>query len=46
MKCEICGKTVTKSQVRHAEAIKIDGKHFHTDCLDHAYREDGDAYKK
>ena len=45
MKCEYCGKTVTKSQLDHGQAIKTGrGKYVHTDCLDDQHRHKDDAY--
>lgn len=45
--CIYCGKTVTKSQLAHAEAIKIArGKYAHTDCLDDTSRHRNDAYRR
>lgn len=47
MKCTICKQKVTKSQLKHAEAIKTArGKYAHTDCIDDLSRPAGDAYKR
>ena len=44
-KCIYCGKKVTESQLRHAEAIKVGrGKYAHTDCIDDLFRKPGDAH--
>ena len=47
MKCQYCGKTVTRSQLDHAQAIRIGrGKYAHTDCLDDQHRHKDDAYHR
>jgi len=44
-KCTICGKEVTESQLRHAEAFKTGAKQYtHTDCIDDQSRQEDDAY--
>jgi hypothetical protein len=41
MKCKFCGKPITKSQLKHGQAIPSG---YHTDCLDDQQRERDDAY--
>ena len=45
MKCSICGEKVTRTQLKHAEAIKTEeGNYIHTDCIDDLSRDPGDAH--
>ena len=45
--CDICNKPVTKTQLKHADAIKDqDSNYTHTDCIDDLSRPEGDAYRK
>ena len=45
--CIYCGKPVTQSQLKHAEAINVSrGKYAHTDCIDDLSRQPGDAHRR
>ena len=47
MKCTYCGRPVTKTQLKHAEAIKVKrGEYAHTDCIDDLSRPIGDAHRR
>ena len=47
MVCTICGKKVTRAQLKHAEAVGIKrGEYAHTDCIDDLSRHPGDAYRQ
>lgn len=46
MKCSICGEKVTKSQLKHAEAIETNGEYTHTDCIDDLARPAEDAHHR
>ena len=45
MKCKLCSKKVTRSQIQYGDAIRMsDGTYAHTDCLDDQQRHPRDAY--
>lgn len=48
MKCEICGKKVTRAQIEHGDAFKSksSGKYYHVDCVDDKSRAENDAYHR
>ena len=47
MRCKYCGQPVTKTQLKHAEAIKTRyGEYYHTDCIDDTTRHPEDAYHR
>ena len=45
MKCDICEKKVTRTELQHGDAIKTkDGHYTHTDCINDMSRLPGDAH--